>query len=143
MRSCPRFSLRCRDNPRDPAHGKYPPSILQRGRCDQIPTLPCFSKCSSSPPKHMCTAHPTLPCSQLFQPIQSSRAAGSFVARRRRRGEIWRGTLCGYVDTRKQKEHGGGRHMSARADPQKRSGEEWLCGTEGVVLGCRILRGVT
>jgi hypothetical protein len=65
------------------------------------------------------------------------------VARRWRRGEIWRGTLCGYGDTRKQEEHGEGRHMSARAGPQESSGEVWLCGTKGAVLGCRVLRGVT
>jgi hypothetical protein len=74
--------------------------------------------------KHFHAAIPALSCSCHLQPIQSSGAAGSFVsqmARRRRRGENWRGTLCGYRETRKQKEHGGGKHMSARATPQGRS----------------------
>jgi hypothetical protein len=82
--------------------------------------------CKHSPPRRSHAALPALSCSGGFQPIQSSKAPGSFVsqmARRRRRGESWRGTLCGYLETRKQKELGGGWHMSARAKPQERSGE--------------------
>jgi len=54
--------------------------------------------------------------------MQSSRAAGSFVSAMARRGEGWRRTLCGSLETRKQK-YGVGRHMSARARPQGRSGD--------------------
>ena len=71
------------------------------------------------PSRHPRTVIPALSYSQGSQPIQSSKAAGSFVsqmARRRRRGESWRGALRGYLEMRKQKEHGGGRHMSALLD---------------------------
>jgi hypothetical protein len=43
------------------------------------------------------------------------------MARRQRRDESWRETLCEY-ETRKQKLLGGGKHMSARAKPQELSG---------------------
>lgn len=42
---------------------------------------------------------------------------------RRRWDESWRQALCEYFETRKQKELGGSRHMSARAKPQEGSGK--------------------
>jgi hypothetical protein len=113
----------CRNDPRDPAHGQYPSSILRQAHLE-TPMLSIPLKSSASCPKHLYTVILPLSGSSHLQPIQSSRAGESFsshMARRRRRGEIWRGTLREYV-TRKQDEDGVRRHMSARAEPQGRSG---------------------
>jgi hypothetical protein len=113
----------CRKSPCDPAHGQHPSSTLRQAH-HETPILSSLLKSSASCPKHLYTVILALSCSSHLQPIQSSRAGESFsshMARRRRRGEIWRGTLREYV-TRKQNEDGVGRHMSARAEPQGRSG---------------------
>jgi hypothetical protein len=117
--SYPFASFHCRDVPAVLARGKYPPSSQPWACRSQTPPM-CPRLCR----KHFHAAIPALSRSCHLQSSQSSRAAGSFVsqmARRRRRGENWRGTLCGYRETRKQEELGGGRHMSARAKPQRRS----------------------
>lgn len=101
------------------------------------------------PSRHLHVATRALSDSRDSQSIQSSKAAGSFVsqmARRRRRGESWRGALRGYLEMRKQKEQGGGRHMSALRDrKQGAAGKDGAmrCGRAGAggqVRSGRVVR---
>jgi hypothetical protein len=127
VRSCPLSFLQNRNDPDVPALGKYPRPVQRQARPSQMALFQSSLGCRHTRRKHSYNAIPALPNSCDSQPIQSSKAAGSLdsqMARRRRRGESWRGALCGYLEMRKQKEHGGGRHMSARAEPQVGSGEQ-------------------
>jgi hypothetical protein len=108
-----------RGDPNYPAHRRFLPSAQPWARRSQIPTSQRFSPYNCALPTHPNAAIPPLSCSQL---IQSSKAAGSLVSQmaRRRHDESRRETWCECFETRKQKEHGGGGHMSACARDRRR-----------------------
>jgi hypothetical protein len=109
LRSRPLCSCPYRTAPNDPAHEKkHPPSSHRRS---QTPTTLCNR--FPTPENH--------PLSSA-QSTQSSKAAGSFVARDES-AQPW----CSYRETRKQEEHGRGGHISARAKrPQDVSGRPFV-----------------
>ena len=99
------------------AHGLHPPSYQQWVCRSQTPMLPGLQMCSCLLPRRSNKAIPPS-CSCDSQPNQSSWAAGSFVWLIAR---LWWATLCGYLEMRKQREHGVDGHMSARRNRRTRA----------------------
>lgn len=113
-------SVQRRGIPAALAHGLHAPSGRPWARRSQTPTPPCLQTCNCLPPKPSKRA-PPLPSSCGLQPNQSSWAARPFVSVMARRAVLWSGTWCGYLEKRKQREHGVDRHMGALRNRRRRA----------------------